>query len=498
MPVRPPAAAAAAEAAEGLVQGRGCLGQDRRSRRQQDTAEALYQLNRIPDCSSARRTLGLLAAACRNTVGAWCAEDMSKALFGLRQQGTSAEADAVQLAMAGVMRHVSHLDSVAVAHALYGTQLCGTSPAGEELLAVLAPLAARCPDPLKPAAAALALFGLKRRRSGADVESLLFTIVRMLQRSSGKLEPHEVAMALYGLQGMVPSIGVTAVLRAVHGRMGEGRPSAKQLGMALYGLQQQQGGDVVEEVLLDLAMMMPRCTEPLQGHLGTALYGMKHLPQSQATEAVLLQIAASAARSRGPLAPGQVAAALFGLQRQWPSPGADAVLHALPPLIRGASALSPAEVAMSLYGLRRLWRSSAAEAVLAELTALMQGCSGPLSGDGVAQSTSELRQLPHSAARERALVELARLMQGCEQLTALQAELILSELVHAVPSRGLDRVLCALAPLLRRVKGTLRARAVEGAWRRLEGTSLRDLQGAVLVLAELERLAPQAAAEHPG
>eukprot|EP01062_Namystynia_karyoxenos_P051512 TRINITY_DN40513_c0_g1_i1.p2 TRINITY_DN40513_c0_g1~~TRINITY_DN40513_c0_g1_i1.p2 ORF type:complete len:458 (+),score=61.23 TRINITY_DN40513_c0_g1_i1:67-1440(+) len=282
----------------------------------------------------------------------------------------------------------------AVANGLYGLQEQGDSAECRAVLRSLARLAARSQQCPTPPAVGIALYGLRQQHVTPESTEVLAALSPAITRCAGPLHPQALSMALYGLQGMYGSPAADGVLAALLPFVASMRPQMKavHVGNALYGL--PHDSPPARELLPPLAEQISRCADaPDNQQASSALYGLCRMGAAPETEVVLAALAPLIARCAEPFPSRAVGIAFYGLRQQRDCPAVRGLLLVLTRLSESCPEPLGEFTGMAIQGLKGLGTSREAQAARIALAHL------------IARSEGEQRDGADSA--ERVLMRLA-------------------------------------------------------------------------------------------
>eukprot|EP01065_Artemidia_motanka_P030249 TRINITY_DN36262_c0_g1_i1.p1 TRINITY_DN36262_c0_g1~~TRINITY_DN36262_c0_g1_i1.p1 ORF type:complete len:724 (+),score=177.24 TRINITY_DN36262_c0_g1_i1:856-3027(+) len=345
----------------------------------QQTANALYGLQGVGSCPSARRLL----TALRDCVAGdqpLSAQGVAASLFGLRRQ-TAAEGVAVVAALVPrASACEERLTSTHVATSLFGVNGLGPAPAVLEMLGILTD---QIGGSMTHAGFSTALFGLQSQPVSKVTRRLLTAIAAV--RTEGVVEAESVGRALHGFSRQADTREARLVLRAVAPMIYScSAPHSQALATALQGINQLRDTDESREVLEALASFGDSCADLFSaGSVAIALLGLREQPDTPAVRRVL-QTIGGLIDSREPLAPREVAVALHGLKGQRSTAESDMVLARLTPAVLACGTMQGARINMAVFGLHGFSDSGDLRKILSFLFAELERASHPL--DRVAAS----------------------------------------------------------------------------------------------------------------
>eukprot|EP01062_Namystynia_karyoxenos_P023535 TRINITY_DN19101_c0_g1_i1.p1 TRINITY_DN19101_c0_g1~~TRINITY_DN19101_c0_g1_i1.p1 ORF type:complete len:628 (+),score=100.76 TRINITY_DN19101_c0_g1_i1:83-1966(+) len=357
-------------------------------------ADMLFGLARQGESPAAAALLSELAPLLAAGRDDGAGQNVAMALYGLHQHQDSQHTRAVLRALASRLARrdpargtpPAGLD---VGHAFYGLQY-QHSTAGRAVLALLAPWAASCPQPLGSGALSTAFSGLREFELSPEVCDVLDVLAAQAAASQEPFNGRDVSMALYGLRLLPPCPPVSRALSALLPRVAScpGPLLGSDIGLALGGLQHLGGLPVAQEIYNVLARLVRSgegfSPDDIQESLCN-LRGQTARDRALATVPVRRLLEGLAGRienSKVRLSTRQFAMALYGLNAQEDCLAVRLVLAALLPCIDPAAlpTATPRELTAGIYGLRLQGDAPLARELMAMLlpvrTRLFRGGQG--------------------------------------------------------------------------------------------------------------------------
>eukprot|EP01062_Namystynia_karyoxenos_P053422 TRINITY_DN43251_c0_g1_i1.p1 TRINITY_DN43251_c0_g1~~TRINITY_DN43251_c0_g1_i1.p1 ORF type:complete len:910 (+),score=179.78 TRINITY_DN43251_c0_g1_i1:128-2731(+) len=342
-----------------------------------------------------------------------------------------------------------------VARVLYFTARQPDSTQVRELLGALArhiasAAAAPKPDRNLGQVVASSLFGMRFRGDSVEARSLVAAVAALAGRCRQAMSARQCGMAMLGLQRQEGPPALAALLELA--KLLRGVPELDAYGVAnvLYSLHRRKASPETRAVLRAARPLADACAEPFTPTMAAmVLYGMQR--QDPGECAALLSIVARqlAAAKSGTTDEQTTSMALYGLQRQPCGAPARQVLSALVSVLRGGGPLGPHAIGAALYGMQRQGGTPAARAALAALTPRIAACYVTLPSAQLTTALYGMQGLDDSGEVAVLTDELAALAERSAQpLSGQDAAAALYGLRRRRGSGPTRRLLAALAARL--------------------------------------------------